>query len=236
MALKSELGNIQIFFGTVVDVNDPQQMYRCRVAIPGKTDQIEKNKLPWYYSFNGIGSLPDLQTEVCVLIFDGNFATGMYGKQLISFPSQTKNTYKSYVEVFKSGSASVTYDMQNGVQVANDNASVNLNNNVELKSNKNKLSVTNSAIKLGSENLQPMLMGDDTVAYIKELLDYIKQLIGMIYGGFQTIMMVSTPNPFTSHIGAALTPFVPSELQLKTMLQFLETKADNLQSNKTFNA
>ena len=237
MAVRTELGNIQIFFGQVVDVDDPMQTYRCRVAIPGKTDQIEKEKLPWYYSFNGVGNLPNLNVEVPVFIFDGNFATGMYGSTMLSAPTQTEFTYKSYVELLKKDNASVTYNQQNGVEIENANNRITINkNSIKLGADKNNISLTKDTIRLGDENFEAALMGDQTVAYLKEILEYMNQTIKTLYSGFQTIMMSASGSPFTAQIGAALAPFIPTELQIRSMINFLDTKANNLQSKKIFHA
>ncbi len=237
MAVFTELGNIQIFFGQVVDTDDPMQSYRCRVAIPGKTDQIEKEKLPWYYAFNGVGNLPNENDEVPVFIFDGNFATGLYGSTMVNGPTQTEFTYKSYVELLKKGEALLTFNSQNGIDIKNGNNGINVNgNSVTLNAKDNGISITNDSIKLGNGEMEAALMGDKTIDYLKELLVYIEKLIVTFYGGFQQIMMAAAPNPYTAPIAANLTAFCASQQQIQIMTKMLDSKANTLQSKKTFHS
>ena len=241
MAIKTELGNIQIFFGQVVDIDDPYQCLRCRVAIQGKTDKIEKDKLPWYYSFNGLNSLPKIDDEVPVIIFDGNFATGMYGRPMINGSVQTKTDYKDYVEVFKKmtgdSDASITYSISNGIEIQNDNTGIHVESaKLKLFCDANAISITSNAILLGNENLEAMLMGDKTIAFMGEMFDYFEQVIKMMFAGFQTVMTAALPSPFTAQIGAALTPYVVGELQITMALKILRAKLNSLQSKKTFNS
>lgn len=241
MAIKSELGNIQIFFGQVVDVDDPYQCLRCRVAIQGKTDQIEKEKLPWYYSFNGVGSLPKLDDEVPVIIFDGNFATGMYGRPMISSSVQTSSNYKDYVEVFKKmtgdSDASISYSVSNGIEIQNGNSGITAEAlKLKLFCDSNSITVTNNSITLGDEGLEAMLMGDKTIAFMNEIFDYFDGVIKMMFAGFQTVMMTAMPNPYTTAIGAGLSPYIPGEFQLRTQLCMLRAKLNSLQSKKCYNS
>lgn len=241
MAIKSELGNIQIFFGQVVDIDDPSQMLRCRVAIPGKTDDIEKEKLPWYYSWNGLSSLPESGDEVPVIIFDGNFATGFYGKSLVTGSVQTAGNYRDYTEVMKKISgdsdASITYSLSNGIEIVNNKTGINAETlKLKLFCGSNMIAITEDSINLGEIGLQPMLMGDNTIEWIKELIAFLEQVIKSMYGGFQTIMMAATPNPFTSAIGAALVPIIPGEFQFRTALMMLQAKLNSLQSKKVYNS
>ena len=241
MAVKTELGNIQIFFGQVVDVDDPTQSLRCRVAIQGKTDQIEKEKLPWYYSWNGIGSLPKVNDEVPVIIFDGNFATGMYGKTMINGSTQTAANYKDYVEVFKKitgdSDASITYSISNGIEIKNSTTGLNASAlKLKLFCGANEISITDTSILLGSEGLEAMLMGDKTIAFMNDLFDYLEQLIKMMFAGFQTIMTAALPNPYTSAIGSVLSPYIVNELQITMALKILRAKLTSLQSKHTFNS
>lgn len=239
--INSELGNIQIFFGEVVDIADPTQMLRCRVAIHGKTDQIEKEKLPWYFSWNGLNSLPSVGDKVPVIIFDGNISTGFYGSVLITGSVQTQGNYKDYVQVFKKSTAncnaSIDYSISNGLEIRNDKVGVNANTaKLKLFCESNSISMTQDGISLGTDGLEAMLMGDKTVDFLKQLMDYIQQVVKMMYAGFQTVMVAAAPNPFTSAIGAALTPFVPGEMQLTTLLLMLKSKLNSIQSKNVYNS
>lgn len=239
--MKSELGNIQIFFGQVVDIDDPCQSLRCRVAIQGKTDQIEKEKLPWYYSFGGINSLPAVGDEIAVLIFDNNFATGFYNKSLINGSVQTVANYKDYVEVFKKMTgdtdAAITYSMSQGLELHNDKSKINAGlTNLSLSCGDNNISISEQGITLGSEGLEPALMGNKTVQILEEIIDYVGKVTHMIYGGFQDIMMTATPSPFTAAIGAKLSTFITSEIQIRTLGLMLKTKLMQIQSKKTYHS
>ncbi len=243
MAIKSELGNIQIFFGQVVDIDDPSQMLRCRVAIPGKTDDIEKEKLPWYYSWNGLSSLPALNDEVPVIIFDGNFSTGFYGSTLISgaISNGGPGNYTDNVQVFKkftcNSDAQITYSISNGIEITNNNTGIKAEVlKLQMFCGANNISITENTISLGNGPTQAALKGDDTILWIRELLDLLNKIIQSMYGGFQTIMTAALPSPFTTAIGAALIPVIPGELQFRISLMMLQTKLLELQSKTLYHS
>lgn len=241
MGVYTELGNIQIFFGQVVDIEDPQQSCRCRVAIQGKTDQIEKEKLPWYFAWNGISSLPQLNDEVSVMIFDGNFATGFYGSKLVSDSVQTAINYRDYVEVFKKmtcdSDSSITYSHTGGLNIQNKNNGLTAGlANVKMFCGENSLNMTENMISLGTENTEAMLMGDKTVTYLNDIIKSIGDIVEIMYGGFEKIMTAAMPNPYTTAIGAKLMPFNLQKMTILTQLKILAAKSLTLQSKKTFNS
>lgn len=60
--------------GTVIDNVDPLHKSRLRVSIPGMTDQLDKNKLPWYpmisMGCNSASSIPPVGTRVVLYYID----------------------------------------------------------------------------------------------------------------------------------------------------------------------
>lgn len=75
-----------LVIGKVVDNNDPDKRGRLRIAIPGVTDKIPSNMLPWYNMDGGIRStgegvmplIPKVGTDVGVRFYSGDIYSGMY--------------------------------------------------------------------------------------------------------------------------------------------------------------
>lgn len=66
--------NVKIIQGTVVDNSDPLQKSRVRVSIPGMTDKIKRDHLPWYPLNLGVhnsgSNIPPIGTRVNVYFID----------------------------------------------------------------------------------------------------------------------------------------------------------------------
>ena len=73
---------IEIYFGKVVDVKDDETKNRIRVSIPGFTDKIPTDQLPWYFPFYGQDHIPIVNDTVPVFIFNGNFTHGFYNHKI----------------------------------------------------------------------------------------------------------------------------------------------------------
>lgn len=95
--------NDKLYIGTVVDNNDPLKLFRVRVSIPGLTDQLSNDDLPWYVLNNSISFgkikghsshiIPDVGTEVTISfpwndIYHG-LVTGRYGASSDEFEKIT---------------------------------------------------------------------------------------------------------------------------------------------------
>lgn len=133
MAYNYELGsNVQIFFGKVHDQHDTETkgnftglgICRCQIIIPGITDEVDADLLPWYFPWYGRKYLPEVGDTVAVLIFDGNFATGFYGPKIdLEDENLDPNDYNNYLELFKrncdGNDVQLTYKTSKGIEIFN---------------------------------------------------------------------------------------------------------------------
>lgn len=237
--MNNNLGEVRIFFGTVVSIDDMTYSCRCQVKIFGKTDEIPTEELPWYFSWYGVNQLPKIGDEVPVIIFDNNLSTGFYGRPLVSTSAVDANNYKDYVRVFKSfsddASASIEYTLSNGIDINNGQTGVNVNPmKLKLFSNYNDIEITDNRINIGNNKLQANLCGDDVIIQLKKMIQFQESVIDMMYGGFQQVMLAAMTSPFTAAIGAKLATFIPSQMQLMMQSQMLEVGCDSLQSETVF--
>lgn len=237
------LGDINIYFGKVVDIEDDQKIFRCKVKINGYTEKIETADLPWYFSWNGISFLPELDDVIPVIIFDKNFNTGFYSNKKVNLEGSeiSDGDYDNYLEIFKRSidnkDVKLIYTKSEGIQFINDVSQLQLLiDTINLKCGDNNIEITKDKINLGSKNLEPTLMGDKTVQQLKDIIAHQQNTITKVFQIFLAINTASSATPFTLPISGALAPLI-SSLQPPLLAENLQltTKSYNLQSNKVSN-
>lgn len=237
------LGDINIYFGTVVDISDSEKIFRCKIKIEGYTEKISTEELPWYFSWNGISFLPELDDVVPVIIFDKNFNTGFYSNKKVNLDENeiSDDDYPNYLEIFKRSinnkDVKLIYTESEGIQFINDVSQIQLLiDNINLKCGDNNIEITQDKINIGNQGLEPMLMGDKTVQHLKDIISHQQNTITKIFQIFLAINTASSGTPFTMPISAALAPLISSiQPQLLTENTQLTTASNNLQSNKVSN-
>jgi hypothetical protein len=212
------LGNINIYFGTVVSVEDDQHLLRIKVRINGITDLLSDEELPWYFPWYGINYLPEVYDIVPVIIFDNVVTSGFYNRRIDfapkipapssaptdpSAPILSQEDYNNYLEIFKrtigTDDVELSYTPSTGIDFMNADSMINIaKDKLTLFVSANFIEMTEDTIKIGQNATQYALLGDEVV----ELLGEMCEIMMEITKAFQT---VSTTNP--GFIAACLTPF-----------------------------
>ena len=228
MAYNYELGNVQIFFGKVHDQHDTESkgnftglgICRCQVIIPGITDEVDADLLPWYFPWYGRNYLPEVGDTVPVLIFDGNFATGFYGPKLdLKDTELDPNDYNNYLELFKrncdGNDVQLTYKTSKGIEIFNgtEDGSKGSKLHLELElftlwCEGNFIQMNKDNIKIGSGDREFTLNGETTQQLLVTMIDNINKLHTDVYQLFQAIANAAS-NPYTLPIKAAIMSLNP---------------------------
>ncbi len=236
------LGNIKIQFGTVVDINDEDKIYRCRVLIPGFTDNIEVDSLPWYFPWYGVNFLPQLNDEVPVIVFDDNYLTCFYGRKIkLEDAGIDSGDYENYLEIFRREIAGknvkLTYTESEGILFLNDEAKVQIQKDmIDFVCGNTLIQITKQKVHLGGTGGEAMLLGDKTVDELNTILTHQQNMITQIFSIFTAIAAAATPIPFTLPIATVITPLVAA-LQPTLIAENTAAKAKTnlLQSTTVFN-
>lgn len=227
-----------IYFGKVHNVEDKEHLCRAQIIIPGKTDKLEADSLPWYFSWYGLNYLPEKDEVVPVLIFDDNFSTGFYGNRIKLETTENKNLdgddYKHYLEIFKrevdTHQVQLTYTKSKGIQFINDKANIVTEvEKINLFVEAARVTITEDLIEIGQSGFEYTVLGDKTVKHLHNIIKHQNNVITQMYAGFQKIMSACT-NPMTMPIGAALAGHMPTQAQLKAENGRVNSEADTIQS------
>lgn len=239
-----ELGNIQIYFGTVHSTADPQKLLRCQVIIPGLTDKLPADELPWYWAWNGLNYLPVKGDSVPVIIFDNNFCTAFYGCKLnihdnVNVDAELgENDYENYLKIFKRNindkNVQLTYKPSSGIELVNGETKTQ----TELEKytvfcKANTVEVTEDKINLGNQGLEPAILGNKCVAELHAIIKHQNNIIQQMYTGFQKIIAGCT-SPFTAPIAAQLSGHMPTQASLKSENSKVDNDVEPLKSEMIF--
>lgn len=156
---------VKIYFGKVVDVVDDEKKNRVKVSIPGYTDEIPKEQLPWYYPFFGLNYLPVIDDTVPVIIFNNDITHGFYNNKIDLVSNGLDGSiYKNYVELYKRLGVQATYKEVEGWLFVNKNSNVQIN--------EKQIDVISERINHNS-GVEPMLLGIQTFNILERLLNAI---------------------------------------------------------------
>lgn len=159
---------IDLYFGKVVDVKDDEQKNRLRISIPGFTDKIPTDQLPWYFPFYGQAHIPIVNDTVPVFILNGNFTHGFYNHKIDLAANGLSGTeYENYVELYKRLGIEMYFKESEGWQIKNKNTFLNI---------KEKLVHVLSDKIQHNSGAEPMVLGDTLMDILSELIDAILAL------------------------------------------------------------
>ena len=234
------IGDIQIFFGKVVDILDDLKINRCRISIDGLTNEIKTQDLPWYFPWYGQNYLPIKNDVVSIIIFDSNFSTGFYGcKTDLKDLKLIDSDYENYLEIFKRSiddkNIQLTYIKSKGIEFINGNGKIQVElDKLSYFVNSNSIVIDKDYIHIGNEAKQLSLLGDDSVQQLKDMIKHQANTISEMIKLFNAISTACI-TPFTAPIKAALLPLIPlSQTNLNTENNSIKISADNIQSKKVF--
>lgn len=231
------LGDVKILFGSIVDIADKAKLFRSKVSIPGYTDEIDKELLPWYYPFGGIDFLPIEGDEVSVLIFDNDFRSGFYGKKVDSkVDGVSDSDYSNYLELFKRDGVELTYTKTDGIKFINSGSGVQIEEDiVTLFVKSNTITISDKKIMLGDSGQEASLLGDKTVDLLNTIITLQQNTITEMLKMFASVVSSSSPNPLTMAIGIALGPMVTAATTTLTKtIPELKATVKQIQSKKVF--
>jgi uncharacterized protein YktA (UPF0223 family) len=234
------IGDIQIFFGKVVDISDDLKINRCRISIDGLTDEIKTEELPWYFPWYGINYLPIKNDVVSVIVFDSNFVTAFYGKKIDLIDlNLDKDDYENYLEIFKRSiddkNIQLSYKKSTGIEFINDKTKIQIElDKLSYFVESNSIIITKNKITLGDKNQQATILGDKGVQQMQDMITHQANTITEMMKLFNAIS-VSCITPFTAPIKAALSPLIPiSQTKLNTENSKVNESSKIIQSSKTF--
>lgn len=158
-------GLIKIYFGKVVDVNDNEKINRCKISIPGYTDKINIEDLPWYFPFFGLKYLPVKNDIVPVLIFNDNIVSGFYNNKIDLISNDLSGTeYENYVELYKRLGVIATYKESEGWLFVNKESKIQID--------KKQITIISEKINHNSGE-EPMVLGNKLFSILERLCDAI---------------------------------------------------------------
>ncbi len=193
-----------LYFGKVVDVADDEQKNRLRISIPGFTEKIPNDQLPWYFPFYGQAHLPIVGDTVPVFIFNENFTHGFYNKKIDLAENGLSGTeYENYVELYKRIGIEMYFKESEGWMIKNKSSFIQI---------KEKL-INVIAEKINhNSGAEHMVLGDTLMTLMEELIDAI------------LAMTVQTAvGPSSTPINAAQFTTVKGKLpQFKSQKSFIE--------------
>jgi len=234
------IGDIQIFFGKVVDVLDDLKINRIRVSIDGLTDEIKIEDLPWYFPWYGQNYLPIKNDVVSIIIFENNFSTGFYGSKTdLKDLKLTDSDYANYLEIFKrtidDQNIQLTYTKSKGIEFINGDGKIQVElDKLSYFVGANSIVMTDSRIDLGNKNLEPTPLGNKTVNQLEEMLIHQGNVISEMFKLFNLISKACI-TPFTAPIKAALLPFLTVDEQtLNAKNTSIKDSAKTIKSEKVF--
>ena len=193
-----------IYFGTVENVKDTEKICRIQVSIPGYTNEIPVEFLPWYFPFYGINYLPIVGDTVPILIFNDNITQGFYNNKIDLTSNGLDGTeYENYVELYKRLGVEIIYKESEGWLILNQKSKVQIN--------KEQIDIISNRINHGSGK-EPMLLGTKTFDILTRLVDAI------------LVETHTTPNgPSGVPINASTYQKIKSDLEkIKSKNSFLE--------------
>lgn len=230
------LGDIKILFGTIVDVDDSNMLYRCRVSIPGHTDKIDTDKLPWYFCWYGVNYLPVVNDEVGVLVFDNDFTTAFYGRKVDAKFDGDNGDYASYLEIYKRDGIELTYTKSNGITFVNKDASVKIEiDKLTLFAKTNSIEITEDKINIGNKNQEATILGDKGVELLGAIIDLQQKTITEMLKMFAAVVSGASPSVLTMAISSSLSPTISAAASTLTPeIPKLKAKTKTIQSKKVF--
>lgn len=229
------MNNISVYFGKVVEVNDDEKLYRIKVQIAGKTDQIPPDELNWYYPFFGINYLPIKDDEVPILIFNNDFNSGFYNNKInLESNEYDGSEYENYLELYKRLGVQLTYNESDGIRFINQQSSVQIEDGrVSMYVEENQITLDNSRIDLGTDG-EPAPLGDMTVETFNKTVNALNEMYSKFVAVFEAIEKGASSSP-TKGIKAGIKATLPSaKSSIPSKISSMDNYSKTIRSEKTF--
>lgn len=221
------LGNIQIFFGRVADVTDPEKSRRLKISINGMTDKLKTEDLPWYIPMTN-DYIPEINDVVPVLIFDNVLSSGLYGKKLgKKLSTLSDGDYSNYLEIFKrivnNKLVNLSYKESTGIEFINDDTGITIEGNkLLLFCASNGIILSEDSIILGKEDLaQYALKGDEVLKLLENMCTILQDLVKLF-------SPAASPDIMPAFIAGSSTPYT---MAYSAPFTALSTKASLILTN-----
>lgn len=228
--------DIQIYFGKVVDVSDELKINRVKVTIPGHTEQIPVDQLPWYYPFFGIDYLPIKDDEVPVIIFNNDFTTGMYNNRLVANESidYDGSEYENYLEIYKRNGVQLSFNEADGIRMINQKSLLQVEDGrVSMYVEDNQVTLNESRIDLGTDG-EPAPLGDMTVESFVKAYNGMVTMYEHMIKMFESVKNGASSSP-TRGIRIGLTATIPAaKSAIPNKLTDFNKYSKTIRSKKTF--
>lgn len=233
-------GNINIFFGKVVDITDENKINRVKVTIAGYTDEIDTELLPWYFPWYGQNYLPLVDDILPIIVFDENFSTAFYGNKVNLIDGGLEDDdYATYLELYKrtidDKDVALTYKKSSGIEFINDTGKIQIEKEkLSLFVNTNSIVMSKDKINIGDSNQEATILGDKGVTLLHDIMTHNNSIITKVYTMFTAISAAST-SPFTIPIGTAINSLLATDqAALTAENKKVDATANKIQSKKVF--
>lgn len=233
------LGNVNIYFGKVVSIEDSEKILRVKVRINGLTHELSDNDLPYYFPWYGVNYLPVEGDIVPVIIFDHIITSGFYGRSIDKNKSNiSDDDYNNYLEIYRRDGVELTYKKSEGICFMNDDTLVQIETQkLSLFVSYNSITITPDMIKIGDKAEQYALQGDKVVKLFEDVVD---QMIEITKNFLPTseIMIAATAACGTPFTAGFLAPITTLGIKMQLLFTSLSTLSVGinptmLQSQKT---
>lgn len=187
----------QIWYGEVVDIEDPQKIGRVRIKVFGKFDNIPNGMLPWARpkflitpgddTGAGFHNPPKLNSIVAVEFENGNIYEPFY-----MYQDRISDGLKDEIENDYEGALSLWYDeeenvklyhvREKGIMIEYNDTLINLNKDgtiiLNVEGDDRILHVKPNMISLGQldKSAEPATLGDKNVDALNELANQIQTI------------------------------------------------------------
>lgn len=212
----SELGGVKLYFGKVKSVKDELKICRCQIAIPGHTDKLNSDDLPWYYPHYGRNYLPLVDDTVTVAIFDDNFSTGTYGRKInLEDAGVSEGDYENYLEIFKrqcaNGMVELKYTDSKGIELINGKSELQIEDTVySMFCEGNSIIMKKDKITIGSGTRERAINGESARELIQLISDNLDNYQKNLESLLETVKNAAMGSPYTMNIGGALSGTIPN--------------------------
>ena len=242
-------------YGTVASTEDPMRIGRIRVTIPGRTEGISTELLPYYMpmGLKNVHDLPALGSLVEVILRNDDVYFGHWRHVTNpvttdlsdeDYPSAKVLLYRDLSDNDDEGIIELSYRKSIGFRMSLLGTEIILrrDNSIFLKNEKtgNIIHMSDEGISFGSENKsdQPGVLGDTNVEVLDMVNDTIKDFKTELNTQIDALKLQCMGSPYTVHLAATLTQAVAKisakvdPLTKKNHDTFPETKSKLVTLNK----
>lgn len=228
-----DLGHINIYFGDVIEISDPDRICRVKVRINGITSDLKDDDIPFYFPWYGLNYLPEVGDIVPVMIFDGVLTSGFYGHKIniSGLKSMSSGDYEHYLALYdrevNGNIVSLTYKPSEGIMFMNGDTIIkSMTDVIKIMTGSNEIKITEDEISLGNDASQYALLGDNTIKALEKMMDSVMELAKpfTITSPIMTTLIGGCATPFTA-------AFLPAFTQLTATMEAIYTMSAAIKTN-----